>query len=206
MYTIGNLSNTAHRVAFYIGKKDNRMTAITVLAFDPGISYMGWAVLCCDVDSKNIEHISSGTIVGTTEYSKEEKNLRKEFKRSFVTLVAYEKAIEELIKSYTPDIVVSEGAFYHKFLNTFASLTLIIHVIRRMSCDVLKKDIGIISPAESKNVLTKKSCATKEDMADALLSMNKFNHLSRDTTTEHEVDACAHALAYIKKELFREAI
>jgi Holliday junction resolvasome RuvABC endonuclease subunit len=187
-------------------KKEGTVALKVVLAFDPGISYMGWAVLRCDTDNKDITHIASGTIVGTIEYSKEEKDLRRAFKRSFVTLIAYEKAIEELIKLYTPDIVVSEGAFYHKFLNTFASLTLIIHVIRRISCCLIKRDIGIISPAESKNVLTKKSCATKEDMTDALLSLDNFNHLSRDTTTEHEVDACAHALAYIKKELFGEEI
>lgn len=178
------------------------MKKITILAFDPGIDFMGWSVLTLHPPKEKIIIKDSGTLEGKTYYKKHDLSLRKKFKRPFIILQSYKKVFKELIEKYNPDYVVSEGAFAHSFIAAAFSLITIIHVLRQVCFEVLCKDIEIIAPMQTKSILTGKNMADKE-MIKVCINKNKnlALHKSCDLYTEHEYDSIGHGYAFIHMKI-----
>lgn len=179
---------------------------VRVLAFDPGINFMGWALLEYRCSTGAITVLKYGTLNGTS-LTRKLKELLQLYTKSFVTLEAYEMVIEDMIREMKPDEVVSEDAFFHKFPQTYGSLLLIIHTIRRMTRKTLNKAVHIVAPMETKKVITGKgNRVEKQDMRDGVLNRTHVNLLEVDSfplekADEHAIDAIGHGTTFIVKFL-----
>lgn len=182
------------------------MSIIKVLAFDPAATLMGWALMEYNTQTHMVLVTAVGTIEGR-KLLKHYRDMRKLFSDSFTIQTAYYHLLkEEIIPQASPDFIVSEGAFHHKFVATLVSLTLVINVIREVSRDLYQKDINIVAPMETKKILAKNHMAKKEQIRDAVIT-HKDIMFSDDLfpihqmLTEHEYDAIGHGYAFIQKYL-----
>lgn len=178
---------------------------IRVLAFDPGIGEMGWALLHYQTATGKVHVAKHGTLVGA-KLIKDKKEQWAKFSKSFVTLDAYYCTAVEMLREYEPDEVVVEGAFYHKFAQTFASLTLVIHTLRRACRDVLGKNLHEVAPQETKKTVSGYATADKAKMREAVLThpdlvIKDSKQYPIAEASEHAIDAIAHGTTFILKTL-----
>lgn len=182
------------------------MSIIKVLAFDPAATLMGWALMEYNTQTHMVLVTAVGTIDGRKQL-KFYRDMRKLFSDSFTIQTAYYHLLkDEIIPQASPDFIVSEGAFHHKFVATLVSLTLVINVIREVSRDLYQKDINIVAPMETKKILTKNHMAKKEEIRDAVITHKDIMftdelYPTHQMLTEHEYDAIGHGYAFIKKYL-----
>lgn len=178
---------------------------IRILAIDPGVTVLGWALLCYDlVDGNTV--VSEHSVLTGQRLLKERKAMQDRFSKSFIVLEVYYQLFCQLIEEHRPDYVVSEGAFYHRFAHTYASLTLVIHTLRRACHDKLGCDIYEVAPMETKKTVTGNNMADKSQIKSALQTRQGLTILETVETpleeiSEHEYDAIGHGLAFIAKEL-----
>lgn len=173
-----------------------------VLAFDPGVGFMGWALLEVSPPKELITVLDSGTLVGNRYLKHFSKELRKTFKDNFLILQAYKEVVSDLVKNSSPDIVVSEGAFAHLHIQAAFSLVRCIHLIREVSFTYLKKDVAIVAPMLTKKTLTGNNQAKKDEIQAAVIN-HKDIKTSKDLSsyTEHTYDAIGHGYHYIQTVL-----
>lgn len=186
-----------------ITQKSNNI--ITVLAFDPGIGMMGWCVIQFDLSDGTTKVVAKGLLTGQ-HLLKERKELQNKFSKSFIILEVYYEIFCQLIEDHKPDFVVTEGAFYHKFAQTYASLSLVIHTLRRACRIKLGIDLYEVAPMETKKEITGNHMADKNQIKQALLTrpgltIKESPTASLDDVSEHEYDAIGHGLTFISKDL-----
>lgn len=178
---------------------------IRVLAIDPGSGSTGYAVLDYDLNTGHTTVLHHGVWTGA-RLIKERKEMQTKFSKSFIILDVYYHLFSQMMRTHQPQYVVSEGAFYHRFAQTYASLTLVIHTLRRACHDILDSDIYEVAPMETKKEVAGNHMADKVQIKDALLSRAQLTIVSEatiaiDDLSEHAYDAIAHGLTFITREL-----
>lgn len=162
---------------------------------------MGWCVMDYDPAHQTYVVIKTGTLNGH-KLIKFEKDIKDHFSKSFCILSAYLKSCRDLITTYKPQYVVSEGAFHSKFPQTLIALTLIIHTIRTACRDVTGRDIFVVAPMETKKEVANHHMADKELIKKSVLkfpSLRFSSELVPDDMSEHEFDAVAHGICFIRR-------
>ena len=182
---------------------DTSKTVFRVLAFDPAISAMGIIVGDYHVDSREFRIIYTETYYGPKQL-KICKEMRKEFKDSFCILsVMKDYLTNTLIPQWHPDYIVTEGAFYHKFVATLISLTLVNNVIRTSARDTIGRDIYVVAPMKTKKSVASKGDAKKDAIKEAITHHPMIKDCREgceefpwDGLTEHEFDAVGHGFSF----------
>jgi Holliday junction resolvasome RuvABC endonuclease subunit len=178
---------------------------VRILAFDPGSTLCGYCVLDYNLSNGTTTIFKSGTITGKS-LIKQQPKMQAHFEKRYIVLWELEKLVESLIKEYTPNYVVSESAFAHRFIQAFASLTLVIQSIRTATMKAMGRDIHLIAPRESKKAVSASGGADK-----ALVQSSIFNNPNvifpvvknniPVEMTEHAYDSIAAGLAFIQNYL-----
>lgn len=171
-----------------------------IMSFDPAIGDMGVCVADFDVAARKFRVVYTQTISGP-KFLKYYKSLRKSFKDSFCILTAYKKFLtEEFIPQWKPDYIATEGAFFHKFVATLISLTLVNNVIRSSSRDTIGRDIFVVAPMTTKKNTAKRGDAGKGAVAEAVMNHPNIEYgndfLVWDALTDHEFDAIGHGFSF----------
>ena len=184
-------------------KKNNN--TIQVLAFDPGVGMMGWCHIQFDLSDGTSVVLRRGLITGQ-HLLKERKELQNKFSKSFIILEVFFEIFCQLIDECKPDYVVTEGAFYHKFAQTYASLSLVIHTLRRACRIKLGCDLYEVAPMETKKAITGNHMADKNQIKQSLmtrpgLTIKESPTAPLEDVSEHEYDAIGHGLTFIAKDL-----
>jgi Holliday junction resolvasome RuvABC endonuclease subunit len=178
-----------------------------ILAIDPASGDSGWAVL--DLVSLNplrIIIVATGHIDGQ-KLLRTKKDMSKIFPGYFCILDALEHAYTEIVNHYKPDQIVSEGAFVFIHVSAFASLKLVINAIRRVAWLVLNKDIAEVPPTISKMAFTGRGGSDKDHMRLAYQTNNYLlGQVADDMITEHEIDAVAHGVGFIMRDILKTII
>ncbi len=177
-----------------------------ILAVDPATTLSGWSLLVLESINPLIIRIEAVGEIDGSKLLKTRKEMSQIFQKQFCTLDAIEEIYTSLVVNLKPDIVVSEGSFGFIHLSALIALTLAINVLRRVSRNVLNKDIVEIPPTISKLAFTGIGSANKElmreyyDKADYLIkSINR-------ELSEHEIDSISHGCAFIKRDILKTVI
>lgn len=181
---------------------DRSKTVFRIMSFDPAISDMGVCVAEFDIEKRTFTILFTKTVSGP-KFLKYYKHLRKEFKDAFCVLTALKKYLtEELIPEWKPDYIVTEGAFYHKFVATLISLTLVNDAIRNAARDTIGRDIYVVAPMKTKkSVAARGDVKGKEIIKLAITSHPMILPDNRgiglwDELSEHEYDAIGHGFSF----------
>ena len=173
-----------------------------VLAFDPGVGNMGWALLEVHPPKEKVYILEHGTLVGNRYLKYFSKDLRDKFKDNFLIIQAYKDIVNDMVKNYQPDVVVSEGVFAHLHVQAAFSLIKCVHLLREASFTYLRRDIAVVAPMLTKRTLTGNHRAEKDDIKKAV-DKNKNIVKPKDMSmfTEHTYDAVGHGYHYIQTVL-----
>lgn len=179
----------------------------TIFAVDPATTISGWSVLSLEsISPLSIKIIAHGQLDGQ-KLLRNKKDMSLYFQRQFCVLDALEEEYTRLINLYKPDVIVSEGSFGQKFMAALIALTLAINVLRRLSYKLLNKDLVEIPPTISKMAFTGSGGADKDKMRVAYHSLPYLIRIaSEEDITEHQIDACAHGVGFIKRDITKDII
>lgn len=144
---------------------------IRILGLDPGLSVTGWNLSDYDTTTGKLNVIKFGDIVGKNSL-KHHKNLLGVFEKQHIILHDFEHIFVELIKDTLPDYVCFESPFLHRFPNSYATLMLVVHTMRRAAHQVLVQDIHPIAPRECKLNISNSADSDKVAVQQAVLSHN----------------------------------
>lgn len=178
-----------------------------VLAIDPAITKSGWTVLdFLSFFPLKIKIVKTGQIDGQ-KLLKTRKEMMGNFQPQFCILDALSEVYESIIREYDPDQIVSEGTYGHLHLSALISLTLVINELRKLSKKIYERDIVSIPPTISKLSFTGSGGADKDVMRLAYQT-NKYleGTVPDDQISEHEIDACSHGVAHVRRDIIRDII
>lgn len=175
------------------------MALIRVTGFDPAITDMGWANIEYDTETKIFDIKEVGTIDGT-KLSRGFPKFAKLFPSSFRTAYRLKGVVTDILKRFLPHHVSSEGVYSGRFPQAGFTLTIVVFVIRTVCFDLMEQAPAIVSPSETKMVVTGRGGAKKPDIKKAITTRKdiKMSMSGRNLTdlTEHEYDAIGHAMAF----------
>ena len=155
-----------------------------ILAIDPGTRVLGYCVL--DGDSRSQEFVAGGDI----KVARENKQLG---------LLSILESILELVRDYSPDILVVESPFYGKNVKTLIRLGEARGAII-IAATLTGLDVSEVSPAEAKLALTGNGNATKEQVAYMIKQLlSPPQELSTDAS-----DAAALGVAFFHRMALEE--
>lgn len=175
---------------------------VRVLAIDPSIVNLGWAVLDYDPAAQRIHHVAHGLLVGDKLF-KEHKGLHPVFGKTYIRLYAFHDRLGELIDRYQPNYAVSESAFAQAGrVTAYGTLVLVIHTMERACHRLMNAPLWTISPSESKKAITRNAHADKPLMREGLLAHPGLVCDPDAVTvfaaaTPDEIDAVCHGCAFI---------
>lgn len=166
---------------------------VRIIAFDPAVTVMGVAVLSIEDGGCHVLHTQD--VVGKKLLH--DKEMIKIFADvpGFCVVEAYKVLVWQLLKAWKPDEVVAERAFVHKFPAALISLTLVLNAIRVSSWVVSQRDIRIISPTQTKMIITGHGDADKDMMKLGILGNTRITYdpsIDPQTLSEHCIDAIGH--------------
>lgn len=185
------------------------MSVVRVLAFDPAITDMGWAYILYDTEKKVYVVQETGIIQGS-KLTSGMKLYEKRFQKAFMTAMKMYDVIVGLIFKFRPHYIASEGAFYSKFPQAWASLSIVIHTLRRAWYYTIESslteavtttmgdDVYLVAPMETKKIITGKGQADKDQIKAGILKFKNLFIKSPNKTklTEHEYDAIGHGVTF----------
>lgn len=183
---------------------------IRIVAIDPATSAMGITVI--DYDKKTTQSVlqKSITVYGNKLLkSPEILELSKIYDRQFSVLSAIHLYIlNNIFKTYKPHYIVVESAFCNRaFVTAYATLTLVIHEIRRAAYEYFKQDVFLIAPKSVKKEIAQFHEASKDDMKNAILNRKELNlsintkAIDVDKMTQHEFDSAAQGVCFVRTVL-----
>lgn len=185
------------------------MSVLRILAFDPAITDMGWAYILFDTEKKIYVVQESGVIHGN-KLTAGMQTYQKRFQKSFMTSMKMYDAVVDLIFKFRPQYIASEGAFYSKYPQAWASLSIVIHTLRRAwyytieasLTEAVNKTMGddvyLVAPMETKKIITGKGMADKDQMKAGVLAYKNLYIKSpnKKNLAEHEYDAIGHGVTF----------
>lgn len=173
-----------------------------LIAIDPGSEYCGITKILVD-DKYNIQMIEPITIK-TNSIELEEADIRSKIHgKRYGRLAKLEYLFEEIVRSFSPNVIVCEMAFYHKLHPTaYGPLVETIFVLRNISMTI-NPSIPFIgyAPRMIKKMFTGKSNACKEEVREAVISNSELINLISDNIhklSEHAIDSIAVGVAHLK--------
>lgn len=178
---------------------------IRILAFDPGLTSCGWSLIDYDLATNHKLVSKYGTILGKT-LLKNQKQLQLQFEKRYIILWELEPLIMGMIRDMAPDYVVSESAYAHSFIQSYAALVMVIQTIRTAVMRTLGSDIYLIAPKESKKAISADGTSDKASVRAAIFSntaitIRENKHTPLEEITEHACDAIAAGVAFIQNQL-----
>jgi crossover junction endodeoxyribonuclease RuvC len=161
-----------------------------VIAFDLSLSNSGYAV--GKIKDRKLHIVEIGTI-GTKRYAQRSTGFRLNY---------IAKEIRELYKKYELDAVVKEQSFSNSRIKATQQIFKVNGVWELMTHLADKDNFAELTPSTVKKELTGNGRASKEEVADAVLS--HFRTIMGDSTikfkNKDESDAVAVLIAYCIKE------
>ena len=150
-----------------------------ILGLDPGTSVMGYGIL--KIETPRISILQYG-VIHLKKYSGHELKLKKIFER-----------VLSLVEDYHPDEVALEAPFYGKNVQSMLKLGRAQGVAMAAA---LSRQIPIVeyAPKKVKQSVTGNGNASKEQVAQMLMTLLKFEHESKllDATDALAVALCHH--------------
>lgn len=181
--------------------KDNRK--IIVMAIDPGINHTGHSRLEYDPITGKVTVLEYDNFSADKIANKENRQDKKVY-GSVISLMTYERLIEEVYQKYQPDFVCCEGAFVARFPQAFASLSLCINTIKRVLY-THQKLLYSIAPKEAKKAIGS-GTADKDAVQVGIRTRPDLTILTPadkkiEDMVEHEADSIAIGYAFCKYTL-----
>jgi Holliday junction resolvasome RuvABC endonuclease subunit len=180
-------------------KSPNKKTPVKILAFDPAAGNTGWALAIFAPATRKLTVVKTGIINGDKAMRALTKDMLPEFSKQYTVLQAIRITVSDLIKELSPDAVVSEAPFAHRFPAAFASLTLVVDRIRTATRLIIGRNISVYPPMEVKKAVSGKGSANKDAMKASVLGHAKIifpRKTSNTDLSEHEYDAIAVAYTH----------
>jgi Holliday junction resolvasome RuvABC endonuclease subunit len=173
-----------------------------MLFIDPGLNNTGVAIYTVDSETSNITTIDAFTI--ECDNSHIETGMDPEaFSERFIKLHKLTIAIQRVMMTYNPSVVVCESPFFNRFRPTaYSALVQVIHVLQE-AIYYFNPNIGFstLEPLLIKKHVGAGMMKGKLDVK-KVVSENSFimSRLVRDIDTldEHAIDAIAIGYAYIR--------
>lgn len=184
--------------------RQSKSNTVVVLAFDPGIYHCGWSVSKVDRDTYHATVTSYGTIEAAAAAKKANKKDYQDY-GNIISFFLLEQEVKELVETYHPDYVVSEGAFMARFVNAFVSLKLCINAIQRVLYSEFRMTLYQIAPKEAKKAVNI-GTADKEAVQTSItklpdLTIKETKQKPLIKMCEHEADSIAIGYAFVKNVL-----
>ena len=185
---------------------NNYKLPLCIFSVDPATGKSGWALLeVISLIPLTVHVLKRGEFDGQ-KLLRQRKEKSKYIEKQYCILDALYDEYVDLLTEFQPDIVVSESAFGYKHMSALISLTLAIHTLRRASITVLNKDLQTVPPTISKRAFADHGGADKELMMKAYLGHIWLTDECDNELTEHQVDAVAHGIGYVKRDITGEVI
>lgn len=178
---------------------------VKILAFDPGLSSAGWAIITVNIKKSAIvvSHVGMlkiSQIVGRVKYEEE----REIFGDRVVALGALEHSLYDMAEKYKPDFIVTEDAFYNpRRPAAYMALTQWITQLE-MAMYRWRKPVYRIPTRLAKQCVASAGGADKPNVQAALFSAAditikpKLRQIVKDTNVS---DALAVAYTFVKMAL-----
>lgn len=176
---------------------------VKILSFDPGTTVTGWA--CAIHNRKDESHtvVKCGEITPIKDAKKTNKDDCVKYTTQLIALDQLYANVYDLIRKYKPDVVVTEDAFFHRFVQAYASLNLCVHTISRaarahgLTCERM-------APRMVKKLATSTGEANKLDISTAIESNENITVNTKQcqkvaSLSEHVNDAIAVGYAYAQQ-------
>ena len=192
---------------------------IKILSFDPGLTCLGWATSIYDTEKDILEVQKYGGLKASKIASKN-KELSEIYGSRILALKEIESQVSKLVKSFDPDYVASEDAFFYpKSPNAFGALLMCIYTIQRTlfyeyeQFKTIKESARTLykfAPRNIKIIASGNSLSFKGNMLTALAQNNQIAFKTKDdvdinelinSLSEHEVDAISCGFTFVKTSL-----
>lgn len=173
---------------------------VSVLSIDPGLSTFGWAFSEYDRSAKKLSILNYGN------YCPARLAERKEFDHDvrlyghrIMSLCVARIEIDYLYRTYNPDFVCCEDAFFNRFRPTaYAALLQWITTIELFLKDKYKQQLYKMSPKTIKHAIGKGDSDKMQVLKNVLNNQQMEFKGSKKDLIEHEWDACACGWAFSK--------
>ena len=165
-----------------------------ILSFDPGLSFSGWAYTTAENGIFSVEHCGLLTPSKTVDH-KEHREEVDLYGRRIITLALLRTMIRELMGRFTPDIVVSEDAFFNpRRPGAYEALVQWILTVSFVLRDEYQLPLYRIPPKLVKKYISGIGTADKEGVKKAVAQHDDIRlspEIVIDNLMEHEGDAIA---------------
>ena len=180
---------------------------VKILSIDPGVSNLGWA---CSIytPALDILEVQKFGALKASKIANKQKELANVYGTRILALKEIEQHMSKLLRSFNPDFVCSEDAFFYiKSPTAYGALSMVIHTIERVmfleyeqfhKTKETARTLYKFSPRNIKSIATGNSLSLKENMLESLLDNEnikfklKENEKVEDvvnTLNQHAVDA-----------------
>jgi len=174
---------------------------IRLLSFDPGLSTTGWNVSQYDTKTCKLRVLRFGMLTPNQDAdTPQNRDFVRKYGQRIMTLSELRIQVRALVDANSPDIIVSEDAFYNPvrpsaycaLLQWITTLDLLLH-------DEYQKVLFKISPALAKRVTSGFGMATKKGMQYAILHQEDIEFKPKvvdGNLTEHICDSIGIAYTF----------
>lgn len=167
---------------------------MTILSFDPGLSFSGWAYTQATDTIFAVQQCGLLTPSKTVDH-KEHRQEVELYGRRIITLALLRGMIRELMNRFSPDLVVSEDAFFNpRRPGAYEALIQWILTVSFVLRDEYQRPLYRIPPKLVKKYISGIGTADKEGVKKAVASHTDIKLSSEivvDNLMEHEGDAIA---------------
>ncbi len=182
------------------------MDKITILSFDPGLTTSGWAFSEYNIPTNTLHVQHAGTLEPSARISnKEHKSDVIRYGARIMTLCMLRSHVRDLVSNFTPNIIVTEDAFYNRFRPTaYCALIQWIITVNMLVNDEFQQPLFKLSPKTVKLAMSGSGKSGKLDMQKAI---NTNRYIELDETidlskfTEHTCDSIGVGYAFTQEIL-----
>ena len=175
---------------------------ITILSFDPGLSFSGWTYSVLDDSGtftiREYGMLTPNKTVGHKEY-REDVSV---YGARVITLTLLRGMIRMLMDRFRPDFIVSEDAFFdHRHPSAYEALIHWILTVTFLLRDEYHKPLFKIPPSVIKKAVSGIGKSGKLDVQAAVLTHPDIQFIEKPvmgSLAEHEADSMAIGYTFIK--------
>lgn len=170
----------------------------TILAIDPGLSSLGWAVL--ETHAKKIKVTHTGVIKANKHASRVKyRELTQLHGQRLISLEYLNDHVDDLIREYNVTSVAIEDAFMNiKFPNAYSALVQVIHTISWLAYNTHKIRTFVVPTKVAKLSLAGSGSSGKINVLESIHTQDDLVVNKSLEIDEHIADAIAVGYAIIK--------